>query len=250
MQSNGRRAIKRKAFGQIPPAQPASQKVRQSCFQLFSQGVVLHRATFPIFPYMSGGYLFSLLAKGGKGVYYKHCAGYIPAHKAKSVPEWIQWVHHAEGKTHCSECMVLDGCFFTVSNHPRWPHHLFCHCTLEPLAYTDVLANASAYSDYSKYDPYLFNTSGQYTHRKENLFKEWGYSVEDARWLQAEIERQGREKYAAGEYSLGKLNDNGQRISIRATIPRKDGSGEVSFITAWMVYPNGRIKLVTPYGGK
>ena len=85
---------------------------------------------------------------------------------------------------------------------------------------------------------------------KEKLFIEWGYTVEDARWLQAEIERQAREKYISGEYALGRLNWNGQRISIRITIPRKDGSGEVSFITGWMVEPNGKLRLTTPYGGK
>ena len=110
--------------------------------------------------------------------------------------------------------------------------------------------NASTVSDYRKFDPYLFNTNGLQTHNKEKLFTEWGYTVEDARWLQAKIERQAREKYIAGEYILGKLNWNGQRISIRITIPRKDGSGDVTFITGWMVEPNGKLRLTTPYGGK
>ena len=49
---------------------------------------------------------------------------------------------------------------------------------------------------------------------------------------------------------LGKLNQDGQRISIRVEIPRKDKSETVSFVTGWMVYPNGHIQLTTPYGGK
>lgn len=64
------------------------------------------------------------------------------------------------------------------------------------------------------------------------------------------MERQAREKYISGEYTLGKLDIRGQRIDIRVTIPRKDGSGDVSFITGWMVLPNGKLKLNTPYGGK
>lgn len=91
---------------------------------------------------------------------------------------------------------------------------------------------------------------GVFFHGKEKLFAEWGYTVDDARWLQAEMERQAREKYLAGEYDLGKLNDKGQRISIRIEIPRKTGDGTVSFVSGWMVYPNGRIQLITPYGGK
>jgi len=112
------------------------------------------------------------------------------------------------------------------------------------------MMNAEARSDYSKYDPYLFNVTGDYTHKKEKLFEQWGYSADDARWLQAEIEKQALEKYIAGDYTLGKLNDKGQRISIRVTIPRRDNLESASFITGWMVYPNGRLQLTTPYGGK
>ena len=113
-----------------------------------------------------------------------------------------------------------------------------------------VLINASAYNDYRKFDPYLFNTTGLQTHNKEKLFKEWGYTVEDASWLQTEIERQAKERYIAGKYTLGKLNWNGQRISIRVIIPRRDGTGEVSFITGWMVEPSGKLRMTTPYGCK
>ena len=91
---------------------------------------------------------------------------------------------------------------------------------------------------------------GKYPHKKEKLFNEWGYTVEDAKWLQREIEKQGLEKYINGDYVLGKLDYNGQRVSIRVVIPRKDKAGNVSFITGWMVKPNGKIVLATPYGGK
>ena len=110
--------------------------------------------------------------------------------------------------------------------------------------------NATAYSDYSKFDPYLFNTTGIYPHKKEKLFKQWGYTVDDAKWLQAEMERQAREKYISGEYELGKLNAFGQRINIVIEIPRKDKEGTVTFVSGWMVEPNGKLKLNTPYGGK
>ena len=65
-----------------------------------------------------------------------------------------------------------------------------------------------------------------------------------------EVEKQALEKYVSGDYMLGKLNQDGQRISIRVEIPRKDKSETVSFVTGWMVYPNGNIQLTTPYGGK
>ncbi len=183
-------------------------------------------------------------------MYYKRCSGHILVKSDSPSPSWIQWTHHSEGKTHCEECLKLDGCWFLEGNAPPCPHHPYCHCTLETISYAIVLSSASAYSRYSKFDPYLFNTNGLQTHTKEILFKEWGYTVEDARWLQAEMERQAKEKYISGDYTLGKLDKNGQRISIRMVIPRKTGIGDVSFITGWMVEPNGNLRLTTPYGGK
>ena len=182
-------------------------------------------------------------------MYYKQFTGRILVQRARPDPDWIQWVHRQLSDKHSKECLTLDGCWFLRRNAPAWPHHPYCHCVLEPLDTMTVQMNASAYSDYRKFDPYLFNTRGDYTHNKEKLFQAWGYSVEDARWLQTEMERQAREKYIAGAYSLGRLNDNGQRINIRITIPRKDRSEDVSFVSGWMVYPNGKIQLTTPYGG-
>ena len=57
-------------------------------------------------------------------------------------------------------------------------------------------------------------------------------------------------KCLRGEYTLGKLNDKGQRISITIEIERKDKNSTVTFLSGWMVYPNGKIQLITPYGGK
>jgi hypothetical protein len=82
------------------------------------------------------------------------------------------------------------------------------------------------------------------------MFKEWGYTVDDARWLQTEIERQAREKYIDGEYELGKLDAFGQRINITIELPRKDKESTVTFVSGWMIEPNGKLKLNTPYGGK
>ena len=74
--------------------------------------------------------------------------------------------------------------------------------------------------------------------------------MDDARWLQEEMERQAREKYIRGEYELGKLNLFGHRINIVIEIPRRNQDGMVSFASGWMVKQNGELKLNTPYGGK
>ena len=183
-------------------------------------------------------------------MYNKRCTGVLLAQKSEDTPQWVKWIHEATGISHCLECLQLDRCWFEKDHAPIWPHHENCHCRLENLDFLTVLMNAAAYSDDSKFDPYLFDPNNFYKHGKNKAFESWGYSVDDAKWLQAEMERQAREKYISGEYTLGKLDIRGQRIDIRVTIPRKDGSGDVSFITGWMVLPNGKLKLNTPYGGK
>ena len=165
-------------------------------------------------------------------------------------PKWNKWLHRNSSDNNCEECLMLHECWFEKEKTPKWPHHPFCHCVLEDISYNEVLTKCTSDSAYSKFDPYLFNTEGKYPHNKEKLFKEWGYTVKDANWLQNEINKQGLEKYISGNYVLGKLNKDGQRISIRIKIPRKDKAENVSFITGWMVYPNGKIQLITPYGGK
>ena len=39
-------------------------------------------------------------------------------------------------------------------------------------------------------------------------------------------------------------------MNIEIKLKRKDKDGYVTFRSGWMVYPNGRIVLTTPYGGK
>ena len=103
--------------------------------------------------------------------------------KPPDEPKWNKWIHRNLSDNHCKECLKLHECWFLKENAPRWPHHPFCHCVLEDIPYDDVLTKSSSDSAYSKFDPYLFNTEGKYPHNKEKLFKEWGYTVTDAKWL-------------------------------------------------------------------
>ena len=168
----------------------------------------------------------------------------------QQTPHWVAWNHQNLSDNHCAVCLKLDDCWFEKGKAPPWPHHPFCQCVLEPISYNEVLAKSSANSAYSKFDPYLFDTKGDYGHCKDLLFKSWGYTVEDSAYLKEQIEKQGLEKYIAGDYTLGKLNDRGQRISIVIELERKDNKNMVKFTSGWLVYPNGRIQLTTPYGGK
>ena len=167
-----------------------------------------------------------------------------------AVPDWVEWIHISKGMTHCETCLKLDKCWFVDENKPLLPQHPYCHCTVNPLPLSRVLNESQSECILSKFNPYLFDPENYYKHKKGAMFESWGYSIEDSEWLRQEFKRQGLEKYVAGEYMLGLLNERGQRISIRIELPRRDKEGTVSFITGWMVYPNGLIQLTTPYGGK
>ena len=104
-------------------------------------------------------------------MHYKQCFGTIQ--KSAGLPTWVKWTHHPEGKTHCEECLMLDGCWFQKEKAPPCPHHPYCHCTLDPIPYAVVLMNATSYSDYSKFDPYLFDPKNTYRHGKNQAFESW-----------------------------------------------------------------------------
>ena len=71
-------------------------------------------------------------------IYYKRYTGKLLPQKTAEQPSWVQWTHHSEGKTHCEECLMLDGCWFQEENAPSCPHHPYCHCTLDPIPYAAV----------------------------------------------------------------------------------------------------------------
>lgn len=174
---------------------------------------------------------------------------YIDSSNSKQL-KWLVWKHKTIGTTHCRSCLSLDGCWFISYKMPSIPLHEKCHCFTATVPTSYVNENAYAISAYAKYNPYLFDPHAVYNHGKNMLFESWGYSISDATWLQNEIEQQCREQYLLGNYELGKLNNHGQRISIRVTLPKKDGTEKVSFLTGWLIQSDGEIKLTTPYGGK
>ena len=123
-------------------------------------------------------------------IYYKRYTGKLLPQKTAEQPSWVQWTHHSEGKTHCEECLMLDGCWFQEENAPSCPHHPYCHCTLDTIPYAVVLMNTTSYSDYSKFDPYLFDPENTDRHGKNRAFESWGYSVSDSTWLKNQSENQ------------------------------------------------------------
>ena len=164
------------------------------------------------------------------------------------LPHWIEWKHISKGRTHCPTCLRLDGCWFKEDNKPKLPHHAFCHCTAFPLPLSQVLNNTTSQCDIRKFSEYIFNPKYD-ANGKRALYEGWGYSIRDSETLKKAFEEKALEKYMDGQYVLGRLNEQGQRISITIELERKDRPGTVQIITGWMVYPDGHIRLTTPLGG-
>ena len=167
-----------------------------------------------------------------------------------AIQPWVEWKHIPMGIIHCPTCLKLDKCWFVRANMPTLPQHEKCHCTVLSIPNATIQSQAKAVSPYGKFANYVFDAKNPQNKGKSAMFESWGYTTVDSKWLMEEYERQAREKYVAGEYTLGMINMHGQRISIQVTLPRKNGTGSVTFITGWMVEANGKIRLVTPYGGK
>ena len=174
---------------------------------------------------------------------------------------WVKWIHDgtkpAENnleKTanvllglfskHCAMCLNLNGCCFVKNNCPTQPLHPNCHCRTTPIS----SISPTSICPIEKIRDYVFSDTKN--NGKKDLFESWGYSIMDSEKIKNEIEKQAEVAYSIGEYNLGKLNDYGQRISILTKLTRKNNNEKVSFYSGWMVYPNGKLILTTPYGAK
>ena len=172
---------------------------------------------------------------------------------------WVKWVHEgtkpAESNAeksanvligaiskHCAMCLNLNGCCFVISKCPPKPLHPNCHC------YTIDIPSITAKAEcpIEKFTKYIFANGNS----KKELFESWGYSIMYSGYLQQEFIKQAKLTYSVGEYELGKLDKYGQRINVVIKLKRKNTNEYVSFVSGWMVCPNGKIALTTPYGGK
>ncbi|MCO8647882.1 DUF637 domain-containing protein, partial [Burkholderia multivorans] len=108
-----------------------------------------------------------------------------------------------------------------------------------------VLATA----DSRKFSDYIFAAGAD--HGKNAVFESLGYSGADSVSLTRMWEQQAAQKYAQGQYTLGKLDQYGQRIDIEIALPGKGAAtGQTSYLrSGWMIQSDGSIKLNTPFSG-
>jgi len=101
----------------------------------------------------------------------------------------------------------------------------------------------------AKFSDYIFKEGA--THGKDAVFKGLGYEASHSAQLAQMWEQQAAAKFAKGDYTLGKLDQYGQRINITIDVPGVGASaGKSSSMTSgWMMKPDGTISLNTPFSG-
>lgn len=175
---------------------------------------------------------------------------------------WVKWFHAgipdepevvrqavrvaAVIQGHCLACTGISGCYFMNINEkkcPKHPHHSYCHCKKQ-LAVTPFV---KAFCDIRKFTEYIF-AEKYVKNGKSNLFTHLGFTIYDSKKLKDSFENQASKQYALGNYILGKLDNNGQRMNIEISLTQQNGK-IVKFVSGWMIRPNGYITCNTPLGG-
>lgn len=100
-----------------------------------------------------------------------------------------------------------------------------------------------------KFADYIFKEGA--THGKNVVYKALGYGKSDSEYLASLYREQAIKKYRAGDFTLGKLDQYGQRINIEIELKGKGAySDKISYFkSGWMINPDGSISLNTPFAG-
>lgn len=172
--------------------------------------------------------------------------------------QWIEWDHFLIPNKpewfreilrnvmvllgHCMECTSLDGCYLVRKNTPNQPLHNNCDCRKKNITYSKAKKSAIAECDIRKFTEYVFkNIKG--SKGKNKIFYDLGFNINDSQYLQNEYCKQALKQYLSGNYVLKNLDKRGQRLAIPTTL------NGTTFYSGWMLYPEGKIKNTTPFGG-
>jgi filamentous hemagglutinin len=111
------------------------------------------------------------------------------------------------------------------------------------------LGSKLATAPVEKFSDYIFKEGA--THGKDAVFQALGYAKEDSPQLAKLWEEQAAVKFGKGDYTMGKLDQYGQRINIEIEVPGiGDSAGQTSHMrSGWMIQKDGSIKLNTPFSG-
>lgn len=171
---------------------------------------------------------------------------------------WIEWEHFLIPNkpewfrkilrflmallTHCLNCSSLDGCYLQNINSPKLPLHDNCDCKKKDISFDEVKIKAFSECAIEKFTEYIFKDD-KVSKGKNKLFFDLGYNIYDAEYLKNEYCKQALKQYLLGNYKLKNLDKRGQRLAIPINLKG------VNFYSGWMLYPEGKIKNTTPFGG-
>ena len=147
----------------------------------------------------------------------------------------------ADPRTHtCDICVAINKTIFKNNNKPDEKQHPFCKCEQIPTKLKEVSLDFPI----KKIKGYLFI-------KKVDLMRSMGYIIEDAEEVYDIIAESAKREFLKGNYTLGKLDQNGQRVSVTVEMKgKRDKNGRIyRFISGWMAYPNGKLHNNTPFSG-
>jgi RHS repeat-associated protein len=103
--------------------------------------------------------------------------------------------------------------------------------------------------DNRKFAEYIFKEGA--THGKDAVYRNLGYGKKHSDDLVKLYKKQALEKFAKGDYTLGKKDQYGQRINIEIELPGIGSkSGKTSYLkSGWMIREDGSLTLNTPFSG-
>ena len=141
---------------------------------------------------------------------------------------------------HCMNCASLDGCYLVARNMPKQSLHDNCDCRKKDITYSNVKNSAIAECDIRKFTVFknVKDSKG-----KNKIFYDLGFDINDSEYLQNEYCKQALKQYLLENYIRKNLDRRGLRLAISTTL-----SG-ITFYSGWMLYPEGKIKNATPFGG-
>lgn len=101
----------------------------------------------------------------------------------------------------------------------------------------------------SKFRDYIFRPGA--THGKDHIFRSLGYDQEHSEELATLYEKQAALLYEAGDYSIGRLNEFGQRITIEIRLHGIGSHADKTswLLSGWMLQSDGSLTLNTPFAG-
>ena len=116
--------------------------------------------------------------------------------------------------------------------------HKWCHCKEVPLPPLDI-------DDIDIIIEYLFRA-------KSDWVAALGYDPSDRNKFVDELKKKTKKGYVNGDYIIQDYTKYGVKIRVVASIDgaHKDRKKEYKVIGSYMVFPNGKIKMNTPMGGK